>query len=101
MDQRDASRNFAGYTDREATRRKLVCDVLKRGDCWFRTGDLLQVRSPLIALDCFHFITWRLLVRRPAQADDDGFVYFVDRMGDTYRYKGENVSTTEIASDCV
>ena len=73
MDQRDASRNFAGYTDREATRRKLVFDVLKRGDCWFRTGDLLQ-------------------------ADADGFVYFVDRMGDTYRYKGENVSTAEVAA---
>ena len=73
VDQRDASRNFAGYTDKVATRRKLVRDVLRRGDCWFRTGDLLQ-------------------------ADADGFVYFVDRIGDTFRYKGENVSTAEVAA---
>ena len=73
VNQRDAARNFAGYTDATATRRKLVRDVLKRGDCWFRTGDLLRT-------------------------DDEGFVYFVDRMGDTFRYKGENVSTAEVAA---
>ena len=73
VNQRDASRNFAGYTDGAATRRKLVRDVAKRGDCWFRTGDLLK-------------------------ADCEGFVYFVDRMGDTFRYKGENVSTAEVGS---
>jgi acyl-CoA synthetase (AMP-forming)/AMP-acid ligase II len=73
VNQRDAARNFAGYTDVTATRRKLVRDVLKRGDCWFRTGDLLRT-------------------------DDEGFVYFVDRMGDTFRYKGENVSTAEVAA---
>ena len=73
VNQRDAARNFAGYTDATATRRKLVRDVLKRGDCWFRTGDLMRT-------------------------DDEGFVYFVDRMGDTFRYKGENVSTAEVAA---
>ena len=66
VNQRDAARNFAGYTDAAATRRRLVRDVLKRGDCWFRTGDLLRT-------------------------DAEGFVYFVDRLGDTFRYKGENV----------
>ena len=71
--QSDASRNFAGYTDAAATRRKLVRDVVKKGDCWFRTGDLMR-------------------------ADADGFVFFVDRMGDTFRYKGENVSTAEVSA---
>ena len=73
VDQSDASRNFAGYTDAHATRRKLVRDVLKAGDCWFRTGDLVRT-------------------------DTDGFVYFADRMGDTFRYKGENVSTAEVSA---
>lgn len=73
VDQSDASRNFAGYTDAEATRRKLVRSVLRHGDCWFRTGDLVRT-------------------------DADGFVYFADRMGDTFRYKGENVSTAEVAA---
>ena len=73
VNQRDAARNFAGYTDAAATRRKLVRDVLKRGDCWFRTGDLMRT-------------------------DGEGFVYFVDRLGDTFRYKGENVSTAEVAA---
>lgn len=62
VNQRDASRNFAGYTDRAATLRKLARDVVKKGDCWFRTGDLLR-------------------------SDDEGFVYFVDRMGDTFRHR--------------
>jgi len=73
VNQRDAARNFAGYTDVAATRRKLVRNVLKRGDCWFRTGDLMRT-------------------------DGEGFVYFVDRLGDTFRYKGENVSTAEVAA---
>ena len=73
VNQRDAARNFAGYTDETATRRKLVRSVVRRGDCYFRTGDLMR-------------------------ADADGFVSFVDRMGDTFRYKGENVSTAEVAA---
>jgi acyl-CoA synthetase (AMP-forming)/AMP-acid ligase II len=60
VDQRDASRNFAGYTDRAATARRLVRNVARTGDAWFRTGDLLR-------------------------ADERGFVFFVDRMGDTFR----------------
>ena len=64
---------FEGYADPEATHRKVLRDVFEPGDAWYRTGDLM---------------------RRDAQ----GFYYFVDRIGDTFRWKGENVSTTEVAS---
>ena len=62
---------FEGYTSAEATRAKIVRDVRERGDTWFRSGDLLK-------------------------CDRDGFYYFVDRIGDSFRWKGENVSTQEV-----
>jgi fatty-acyl-CoA synthase len=65
------SGQFEGYTDGVASSKKILRDVLKPGDTWYRTGDLM---------------------RRDAR----GFYYFVDRLGDTYRWKGENVSTTEV-----
>ncbi|WP_424183669.1 long-chain-acyl-CoA synthetase [Actinokineospora sp. G85] len=62
---------FDGYTDADATEKKLVRDGFKDGDCWFDTGDLVR---------------------------NQGFkhVAFVDRLGDTFRWKGENVATTEV-----
>lgn len=69
----DQTRKFDGYTDRAASERKLLRDVFVNGDCWFRSGDLMQ-------------------------RDAAGYWYFLDRLGDTYRWKGENVSTTEVAS---
>src|SRR5690606_23096648 len=63
---------FRGYTDEEATKKKILTDVFEKGDRYFRSGDLLRV-------------------------DHEGFVYFVDRIGDTFRCKGENVSTAEVA----
>jgi fatty-acyl-CoA synthase len=68
----DPAGRFEGYTSKEATDRKVLRDVFARGDRWFRTGDLLR-------------------------QDRDGFFYFVDRIGDTFRWKGENVSTQEVA----
>ncbi len=64
---------FEGYADPEASKRKLLRDVFKEGDAWYRTGDLM----------C---------------RDAGGFYYFVDRVGETYRWKGENVSTAEVLS---
>ncbi len=63
---------FDGYCDFNATSAKILHDVFAPGDSWFRTGDLLK-------------------------RDARGYYYFIDRIGDTYRWKGENVSTTEVA----
>jgi citronellyl-CoA synthetase len=62
---------FAGYTDEKATEAKLFRNVFKEGDEWFNTGDLMRDQG------CNH-------------------AQFVDRLGDTYRWKGHNVSTTEV-----
>jgi fatty-acyl-CoA synthase len=64
---------FEGYADAEATRRKVLRDVFRAGDAWYRTGDLMR-------------------------QDAEGFFYFVDRVGETFRWKGENVSTAEVSS---
>lgn len=63
---------FEGYTSAEATEKKILRDVFKKGDSYFRTGDLLR-------------------------RDRKGYYYFVDRIGDTFRWKGENVSTMEVS----
>ncbi|HEU0195870.1 MAG TPA: long-chain-acyl-CoA synthetase [Nevskiaceae bacterium] len=62
---------FDGYTDERAGAAKLVRDAFRLGDCWFNTGDLVREQG------------WR-------------HVQFVDRLGDTFRWKGENVATTEV-----
>jgi fatty-acyl-CoA synthase len=62
---------FEGYTDAEATEKKILRDVFARGDAWFRTGDLMRL-------------------------DSQGYFHFVDRLGDTFRWKGENVATSEV-----
>jgi fatty-acyl-CoA synthase len=68
-----AAAEFEGYTDAEASQKKILRDVFERGDAWYRTGDLMR-------------------------ADASGFFYFVDRIGDTFRWKGENVATSEVAA---
>jgi fatty-acyl-CoA synthase len=72
MSDQGASR-FEGYTDGAASGKKILRDVFAPGDRWYRTGDLMR-------------------------QDAQGFFYFVDRVGDTFRWKGENVSTTELAA---
>ena len=62
---------FEGYTDAGETEKKMLRDVFAKGDAWFRTGDLMRL-------------------------DEQGFFYFVDRVGDTFRWKGENVATSEV-----
>jgi fatty-acyl-CoA synthase len=68
----DVRRSYSGYADPSATEQKVLHDVFRSGDAWFSTGDLMR-------------------------QDADGYFYFVDRIGDTFRWKGENVSTTEVA----
>ncbi|GAA1584804.1 long-chain-acyl-CoA synthetase FadD6 [Nocardia ninae] len=62
---------FDGYTDKEASEAKLLRDGFQQGDVWFDTGDLVRDQG-------WHHIA------------------FVDRLGDTFRWKGENVATTEV-----
>jgi fatty-acyl-CoA synthase len=63
---------FEGYTTEEASEKRILRDVFEPGDAWVRTGDLMR-------------------------KDDKGYFYFVDRIGDTFRRKGENVATTEVS----
>nr|WP_314529693.1 long-chain-acyl-CoA synthetase [uncultured Pseudomonas sp.] len=64
---------FEGYTSAEATESKIRRNVFRDGDAYWSSGDLLRV-------------------------DADGYCYFIDRIGDTYRWKSENVSTLEVAN---
>jgi fatty-acyl-CoA synthase len=64
---------FEGYADPAAAEKKILRDVFAPGDAWYRTGDLMR-------------------------KDEQGFYYFVDRVGDTFRWKGENVSTGEVTA---
>jgi fatty-acyl-CoA synthase len=64
--------HFEGYTNKEASEKKILRNVFEPGDAWFRTGDLMR-------------------------KDEKGYYYFVDRVGDTFRWKGENVSTSEVS----
>jgi fatty-acyl-CoA synthase len=62
---------FDGYTDKAATEKKLVRNAFRDGDCWFNTGDVMSPQGMSHAA-------------------------FVDRLGDTFRWKGENVATTQV-----
>jgi fatty-acyl-CoA synthase len=62
---------FDGYTDPSASEKKLVRNAFRDGDCWFNTGDVMSPQGM-------------------------GHAAFVDRLGDTFRWKGENVATTQV-----
>jgi fatty-acyl-CoA synthase len=66
-----AAGKFEGYATQADTEKKILRNVFDTGDAWFRTGDLMV-------------------------KDKRGFFYFIDRVGDTFRWKGENVSTSEV-----
>jgi citronellyl-CoA synthetase len=68
---------FEGYTNKEATEKKILRGVFKRGDSWFNTGDLMKTVDVGFAMGMQHY-------------------QFVDRVGDTFRWKSENVSTNEV-----
>lgn len=65
---------FEGYTDKKATENKILHNVFSEGDAWYRSGDLFT-------------------------RDEDDYYYFLDRIGDTYRWKSENISTTEVTEE--
>jgi fatty-acyl-CoA synthase len=69
----DPGAQFEGYSEPAETAKKILRDVFAHGDAWMRTGDLM----------C---------------RDANGFYTFVDRIGDTFRWKGENVATLEVSS---
>ena len=69
---------YNGYTDAQASEKKIIRDVVEDGDRWFDTGDLLKTMDVGFALGRQHY-------------------QFVDRVGDTFRWKSENVSTNEVA----
>ena len=72
IDDNEPRTSFEGYSKGSDTQKKLMTDVFAKGDRFFRTGDLLK-------------------------KDALGYFYFVDRIGDTFRWKGENVATSEVA----
>ncbi len=72
-DRQRAGGEFEGYSSAEDSQRKILRDVFEPDDVWYRTGDLMR-------------------------RDASGFFHFVDRIGDTFRWKGENVATSEVAN---
>uniref|UniRef100_A0AAQ5ZTZ8 Very long-chain fatty acid transport protein n=1 Tax=Amphiprion ocellaris TaxID=80972 RepID=A0AAQ5ZTZ8_AMPOC len=67
----DPLRRFDGYADKDSTNKKIAHNVFKMGDSAYISGDVLVM-------------------------DEYGYMYFKDRSGDTFRWRGENVSTTEV-----
>uniref|UniRef100_A0A8C7YRE1 long-chain-fatty-acid--CoA ligase n=1 Tax=Oryzias sinensis TaxID=183150 RepID=A0A8C7YRE1_9TELE len=71
IDQKDPLRRFDGYANQDATKKKIAHNVFRKNDCAYMSGDVLVM-------------------------DELGYMYFRDRSGDTFRWRGENVSTTEV-----
>jgi fatty-acyl-CoA synthase len=64
-------RKYRGYLHTELDQDKLIHDLIKPGDLWWQSGDVLT-------------------------RDNDGFFTFIERMGDSYRFKGENISSVDV-----
>jgi fatty-acyl-CoA synthase len=76
INEKRTDRRFDGYLDKEATEKKILRDVFSPGDKYFNSCDLLT-------------------------RDKHGFFYWSDRTGDTFRWKGENVATSQVASTII
>ncbi|CAX41020.1 very long-chain fatty acid transport protein, putative [Candida dubliniensis CD36] len=75
LNPQDIEKSFQGYYgNKSATNSKILTNVFSKGDAWYRSGDLLKM-------------------------DEDKLLYFVDRLGDTFRWKSENVSATEVENE--
>jgi acyl-CoA synthetase (AMP-forming)/AMP-acid ligase II len=73
VDAENISNSYQGYfNNKDSTDSKIMRDVFEKGDAWFRTGDMIS-------------------------SDEEGRTYFSDRIGDTFRWKSENVSTNEVS----
>lgn len=73
LDEKDIEADFQGYYgNKNATSSKILRDVVVKGDAYFSTGDVMR-------------------------KDSEGRWFFCDRIGDTFRWKSENVSTAEVA----
>ena len=73
VDANDLEANYLGYyNNQKASSSKILRDVFVKGDAWFRTGDTIKF-------------------------DDEGRAFFIDRIGDTFRWRSENVSTAEVS----
>ena len=73
VDPTNIEQNYTGYYENQkASNDKILRDVFSKGDMWFRTGDVIRI-------------------------DNEGRMYFCDRIGDTFRWKAQNVSTSEVA----
>lgn len=71
INHKKAANAFSGYADKKATQKKMLENVFRKGDLYFNSGDILV-------------------------QDELGYYYFKDRTGDTFRWKGENVATSEV-----
>jgi len=72
-DSSNVGRRFDGYKSKGDSEKKVLRDAFEHGDAWIRSGDLMR-------------------------KDEQGFFYFIDRIGDTFRRKGENVATSEVSA---
>lgn len=112
----DALREFNGYLDKEESKRKIIQDVFVKGDKAFLTGELYLItdkglictrKNVHLNKSLYHqrfslkislkiLFSGILFLGDILVEDEYGYIYFKDRVGDTFRWKGENVATAEV-----